>query len=214
MKLGLRIDDKAAVIYREKWGTLAFAFGMALVCIAFGLGFYNLMAPHAGPSHGLLTFLCAVFALAGVLFLVRLPGYVGKAVADDGILLVRVDASGITIMANLGAPVKHYAWTTVQEVVLAERLRTVESDETGFSWNALIVFLSPDAPPVPWMERAQAGVSDSGEGRRYVSSVFPLGKGTQVRAEMARFAPASMPVRLCRRVVFDRRKALDAFEDP
>lgn len=102
MQVRYKTTPNALIIYREKWGTLALGLLMGLVCVAFGVGFYGLMADHVGESRPFFRVFCGVFVLAGLAVLVRLPGQARQMMADDGLHILVADAQGITLSPNLG----------------------------------------------------------------------------------------------------------------
>jgi hypothetical protein len=213
MQLRSKLTNEALIVYREKWGTLTFAAALGLACLAFGIGFHRLMRDAAGaPGIPLLLF-CAVFVLAGGLILLSLPRHARRLRVDDGLHVLVADAAGIALTPNLGAATQRIAWSAVTEIVVAERLRIVDADETSFLRRTVVVFVSTDGA-ANWLERTRSGIATSGTGRSYLLGDYPRGQGRTVRDALNHFGAGAVNVRLCTRAVLDRKTGADTLTDP
>ena len=213
MQIRYKSTAEALIIYREKWGTLALGLVMGLVCVAFGAGFYGVMADNVGAKQPLFLIFCGVFVLAGLAVLVRLPGQARQMMADDGLHILVADAQGITLSPNLGAEPRLYPWGDIEEIVLAEKLRIIDSDETSYLWRCVVIFLPMKAQgSASWFKRAKDGINLSGTGRPFVLGSFPRGQGQTIRAALRRLAPSAVPVHVKARVVFDQKASVDTDE--
>lgn len=213
MQVRYKTTPNALIIYREKWGTLALGLLMGLVCVAFGVGFYGLMADHVGESRPFFRVFCGVFVLAGLAVLVRLPGQARQMMADDGLHILVADAQGITLSPNLGAEPRLYPWGDIEDIVLAEKLRIIESDETSYLWRSVVIFLPMEAfGSASWYKLVTAGISLSGARRPFVLGNFPRGQASTIQAALRRFAPSAVLVSVKARVVFDKKASVDTDE--
>lgn len=212
MQLRIKSTPASLIVYREKWGTLASTVLVGIVCIAFGLGFYHLMAEAAGSSRTFLAVFCATFVLIGSLFLIRILRYARKLFAEGGLNVLLVNIDGITIaQSDEFTPVRH-PWRWVTGVLLTEQLRIVDFDETLCLWRTVVVFLSADTPETNhWLGRARSGIASSGEGKAFVTTSFPKGQGKVIEAAIRRFAPEAVEVRYTRKVVFDTKTSSDSY---
>ena len=212
MQLRSKLTNEALIVYREKWGTLAFAAGMGLSCLAFGIGFDRLMRDSAGaPGIPLLLF-CAVFVLAGSLILLTLPRHARRLRLDDGLHVLVADAAGIALTPNLGAATQRIAWSSVTEIVLSEQLRIVDADETSFLRRTVVMFVSNDGAANS-VVHIRSGIATSGTGRGYLLGDYPRGQGRTVRDALNHFAAGAVNVRLCTRAVLDRKTGADTLTD-
>lgn len=212
MQLRSKLTDEEAIIYREKWGTLAFAAALGFACVAFAIGFYWLSSDHAGPSKPFLIVFCSIFGIAGLALLIRLPIQARQVIADNGVRIVVANRTGITLRPNFGAEEKHYTWSTVAEVVLAEKLKIVGSDETTFLWRSIVVFLSREThKSTTWLDRLTSGMSISGKGHRYLLGSYPRSQGQAIESAIRQFAPGSVPVRFVSKAVFDTKVSTDTY---
>jgi len=214
MRLRLKQTSEAVIIFREKWGTLAFAAVSSLACALFPIWFYWLMGDHAGSSKPFLIAFCSVFCIAGLAFLSRLPLHFRQALADNGVQFVVVDRTGIALTPNLGSEKKHYDWLSVKEVVLAEKLKIIDSDGTVFLWRSVVVFLDKRSHnSLDWLKKIQEGISISGKGRPYLLAGYPRGESRTLECAIRPLVPDTVSVCRVREVVFDTRKANDFYSE-
>ena len=212
MQLRWKFTCDEVLIYREKWGTLAFAAIAGAGCLAFSIWFYWLMRTPATLMSPFLILFCATFGVFGAVVLFRLPGHARQVLKDKGAKLFVANPSGLTLTPNLGTEAKYLAWPAVAELVLAEKLRIVDSDETAFLSRAIIVFQPTGMhASATWLDRVKSGVAKSGEGRPYFLAQYPRGQGPAVAAALRALVPAPVQVRLRQRVVFDTRAGADTY---
>jgi len=212
MQVRLKSNPGEIIVYREKWGTLAFGMAMGLVCVAFGVGFFSVAYEQAGPPRPFVAILCGIFVLAGLAVLVRLPQQSRQLFADDGMPILVANASGLTLSPNLGSEPLQLAWNGIAEIVVAEKMRIVDSDETSFLWREIVVYLSIGATGADhWWSRAKNGINLSGTDRPFVLVAFPRGQGQGVCAALRKLAPDAVQVHHEERVVFDRKASTDTY---
>ena len=211
MKLGARITPDSVVIYREKWGVLAFGVALGGALIGFAVWFYTLGAEHAPPLF-LIPF-CAAFALAGAAVWWRLPNDARKMFQQDGLTLLRADVDGVEIVPLPGGASSHYRWSDLSEITFVDRLKIVEIDETIFSWRQLVLFPRKEAlPGASRFNVALAGLAHSGEGRAYASIDYSREDADTLFEALRARAPAGVTVRRWRSACFDRKARTDFYD--
>jgi len=211
MKLGLRLLSDAAVVYREKWGAIAVAFGAGVALVGFSLFFYNRLTEARGFEFFSSAFL-VVFGGVGALLLVGLPRQARTWIAQDGVNIVVANGAGLVLAPYLGSRSRLIPWAGVAEIALTERLKIVGSDETAYCRCQLIVFLSPgQAPPARALERISDGVSHSGWKRPYLMVDYPKHLGRETQAALRRFAPADVSIKRYCSIVFDQKRGADTY---
>lgn len=214
MRRRSRITEEEVVIDREPWGTLAFAAAAGLACLAFGSGFWWLMRDHAAGSVVFLACFCLAFVTVGVLVLVRLPVQARRVLEADGAVELVANAGGLALTPVFGAETMQLSWSSVAEIVLAEKHRIVDSDGTSYLSRTVIVFLSDRAPSSKrWIDRVQSGIARSGDDRPYLTVGYPRGAARSLEAALRRVAPETVPIRLQQAVVFDTRSSMDSCQD-
>lgn len=214
MRLRSRITEQEIVVYREPWGTLAFAAAAGLACLAIGGGFWWLMRDHAGGSIVFLACFCLAFVSVGLLVLFRLPRQVRQVRDADGAVELVANAGGLALTPVFGAETMQLAWSSIAEIVLAEKHRIVDSDGTAYLSRTVIVFLSDRAPrSKSWIDRVQSGIARSGDDRPYLTVSYPRGEARSIEASLRRIAPDTVPVRLQPTVVFDTKSSTDTWQD-
>lgn len=212
MKLGLRREGGDVVIYREKWGALALGVALGVALIGFAGWFYFAGAGGGAPMLFIVPF-CFAFGAAGLAVLASLPAEARRWFAEGGAITFRADAAGVDVAPLPGSGRKHFAWASVAEIALVRTLKRVESDETNYNWNALVVFLRPrEAEDASWRDLAKAGSDRTAEGRVYLFVDYPRERAAEVEAALRALAPRSVKVTRYRRVVADHKKRIDQYE--
>jgi hypothetical protein len=185
MALRLGIADKKVWVYRDKWRAISLAFMAFFVCISVAFAFYNLTAHQA--AFGVFS---VAFGLVGLAMLIRMPALAKNIFSDDGAMLLVGDICGLTVTQGLGAEPMSFPWNSVDEILLAEKLRLVDADETTYLRHTLIIFLSPtDAVNTNWLDRLKSGISRTNQGRLYVLSAYPAREHQALMSALTRVAP-------------------------
>lgn len=215
MKLKMSVNGEKAVVYREKWGTIAFITLLGGGCLIFPILFYwQSSSSQPGSLQGVFALLYGLFALAGLAILIRLPRYIGQLLNDNGAHMIVADASGISLTAILGIGSQHWPWNSITEVTLAERLGIIDHDEAAFRNHSLVCFLpATQYESLGWLNRLKFGVAKSGKGRTYLTCRYPPDKGLEFESALRQFAPDSVSIKLHRKVVFNCQTCVDIYSE-
>jgi hypothetical protein len=210
MKLKLRQSDKELLIYREKWGVIAYVSILGLACLIIAAGAYFLSNETGAPSTFLIVF-SLFFVFAGAALLLRLPVESKKAAGEGGFHVFSADSWGIAITADLGARKQTVSWASIEEVALAQKFKTIEFGETTHLGRTIIVFLTKDEYST-WsvLDRINAGASRSGSGRAYLHVPFPQSQEELLAEAIQQYAPARINVRIEKLEVFDYKRHADS----
>lgn len=211
MKLKLKFSVNEVLIYREKWGVVAYIAVLGILCVAIGIGFYWLLRDQAAAPKTFLFACCTLFGLAGGTLLLRLPAKAKQIIGSDGAHVLSAGPEGISVTQNLGAKRRSAMWSAIAEVVLAEKLGSIEFGETGYAWRRVIVFLKDEYETSGFLDRVESGVFRSGSGRPYLSAPYPRGQGQSLEDALHQYAPPSVHVRSERLVVFDFKTHRDSY---
>jgi hypothetical protein len=169
---------------------------------------------RGGAPLWFLIVFCGSFGTAGLASLLRLPRQARRYFTSDGAVVFVVDTQGIGLAHGVGTEPKRWPWSSIAEIVLAERMQRHEADESVFLKRQLIVFLQSEAnAAATWLDRIKSGVARSGEGRVYLSGDYPHGQGAALLAEIRRLAPGSIAARACAKVVFDTKAHCDTYAE-
>lgn len=212
MRLGFRKTDGGFVLYREKWGVLALGIALGGALTGFGACFYLLGAERGAPMLFVAPFSIA-FALAGLVIWSRLPADARRWFAENGAVTLLVDAAGVEIASLPGAKRRRYGWGDLSEFALTGTLKSIDRDETGYSWNIIAIFFT--SRPVAGanaFELAEKGIGRTGEGRAYMLVNYPRKQAAQIEDALRMLAPPSVKVTRYRRIVADHKKRVDRYE--
>lgn len=211
MRLRWQKSDKELLIYREKRDVIAYSCASGLACLGIAVGAYLLSERTAAPRTFLFAF-SLFFGLAGAALLLRLVVESRKILGKEGFHVLSADALGISFTAHLGAQKQSVAWTSISEVTLATRLKTIDLGETTYLGRTIVIFLTKDAYD-SWSvsQRMRAAVSLSAEGRPYLCAPFPKGQALTLEGMLRECAPARVNVRSENSAVFDFKKNADLY---
>jgi hypothetical protein len=211
MRLRWQEIDKALLVYREKWDVIAYSCASGLACLGVAVGAYLLSERPDAPRVFLSAF-SFFFGLAGTALMLRLIVESRRIVGEPGFHVLSADSLGISITAYLGARTQSFAWTSIDEVMLAARLKTIEPDETTYLGRTIVVFLtSGEYGSWSVSTRMRAAVSLSAEGRPYLCAPFPKGQEIPLEEILRQYAPTRVKVRSEERAIFDFRKNADLY---
>jgi len=212
MRLKSRLSGRDVLIYREKWGAMAFVATMGVACLAMAAGSLLLLGDQAGTPRAFLIGFSSLFGFAGAALLLRLPAMARRTFDEGGAHVFSADSGGISITASLGARRLAVLWASVEEVVFARSFRIIESGETTLAGRAAIVFLLKDEYD-SWSvtERINAAASRSGSGRPYLHVPFPGNQERLLAGALRQYAPAMVRVRTEKLAVFDYRRSADTY---
>jgi len=213
MLLRFRDDGHRAIVYREKWSTLALGVLGSFTFIGFAVALYRLTVAQMPAAWPFVLLFCGGFGAFGLWMLLRLPAQARKVFRDGGVHHVVVDATGIAMNPTLGTWAKHIGWKDIAQVLLAERLDLVDHGRTHLLWGCMIIVLRPDAVARDGLvARLKTGVSHSGEGLPFVPASHPRRHAAAIEAALRRFAPDSVAVRRLAKLVFDRKRRRDRYD--
>lgn len=211
MKLGVRREGGDVVIYREKWGALALAVVLGGFLTGFAAWFY-VAGARDSPRLFVVPF-CLAFGGVGLAIFARLPIDARRWFAEDGAVTLRAGSSGVDVATLPGADPRHFPWSSIAEVALARTLKSVESDETNYNWNALVVFFqSREAAGGSWFELAKLGLGRTAEGRVYLLVSYPRKKAEETQAALRAVAPPAVKVSQYKMVIADHKQRVDHYE--
>lgn len=199
------------ILYREKYGVIAYALALALVCLGFGVVFIYL-----ADGNLFMQIFGGFFALIGVLLLSSLPRCGRRLQSDDGAVLLRASREGLALAPVLNMAPVHYDWQAIERIVLTGKLVTRQYSETGYSWNQLLVFFRTDTDTAasPWADildnsRRQRFLTPSGQD---VSTVdFPKRERARIANALRTLAPQQVDIQTCKRVEFDYKDTHERF---
>lgn len=211
----MSVNSEKAIVFREKWGTLTIMAMAGCVCLIYPMLFYlQISAAQSGQSHSLLFIFCTVFALAGAVILIRLPRHARQYFQDSGAHVAVADLNGITLTSIPGTEPKHWPWSSIAEVTLANRLRIIDDEGTIFCSHSMVFFFPSEINESwSWLNKLKYGISKSGQGRFYLTCKYPQGTGLDVESAFRQFAPNSVRVKLHQKVVFDCRLGVDFYSE-
>lgn len=214
MKLQIRLHSDKAVIYREKWGVLAFMLLTGSAALILPILFYlRISASEPNLSHHFLMLLCGALALLGLVILLRIPRHLKRLIQDNGSSVLVADANGIRLASVFSANSQLWPWESITEIAVAERLKIIDH-ETTHSGCSLVFFLPPVAhESLSWFDRLILGISKSGRGRAYLKCQYPQGEGVTIESAIQQFTPGSVRVKRHQRVVFDCLACVDIYSD-
>ncbi|MBK6636568.1 MAG: hypothetical protein IPG34_02155 [Rhodocyclaceae bacterium] len=211
MRLELRHSDTELVIYREKLGAIAYCFTLGVACVVVAVGAYFLSNQAGVPKPFFIGF-SLIFGLAGAAFLLRLSAESKEFAAKGGAHVLSADSWGISITANLGARKQRVLWTSIKEVVLAKRFKTIHLGESSCLGRAVIVFLTNDEyDSLSFLDRRNVGISRSGDDRPFLYVPYPERQEELLIGVLREFAPDSVRVRSEQVAVFDFKKHADSY---
>ncbi len=199
------------ILYRDKYGVIAYALALALACLGFGLGFIYL-----AEGKVVMQIFGGFFALVGVLLLAGLPRYGRRLRSDDGAVLLRASREGLALAPVLNMAPVHYDWPAIERIVLTGKLVTRQYSETGYSWNQLLVFFRTDTDTTAsqWADildnsRRQRFLAPSGQ--RVSILDFPKRERARIANTLRTFAPQQVDIQTCKRVEFDYKANRERF---
>lgn len=214
MQLRLKLTPDALLIYRKKGGVLVFLFILCVASLMFSAAYFWLMMRQATTPSLVAIVIGLVFALVGFFGLFQLTRVARKMTKEDGTQVLLADASGLTVSLGIGAESKHFAWSSIAEVVLAEKFQVIEAYETSSSSRVIVVFLSGELfDAANWLIRLSLGIDKSGTGRPYVLANYPRGEGQTVEAALGKIAPSAAQIHLVSVVAFDLKTSDDTYTE-
>jgi hypothetical protein len=214
MNLAFKLSGPDAIVFRKPWGAIAFSVFTAAICFAAGAGFSSVIFKEP-KSLVAIPFAIggAIFAICGLLILQHLLSNAGTWLRKGGVPLVQANKSGLTIATAYTAKPQSYAWSSISHIILADGLEIIASGDTNWANNQFIAVLTPDAPPKTIWSQVNAHIARSGEDNRYLTTDFPRSQSAEIERAIRRLAPASVLVRRCKQVTFDRKAKIDKFEN-
>lgn len=214
MRLKLLLTEREVLIYREKWGVIAYVATLGGACLAIAAFSYFFLSNQAGVPKPFLIAFSSLFGLVGAAVMLRLPAMANKAFEERGAHVLSADSLGISISANIGAKRLSVLWTSIEEVVVAKNFKTLEIGETNYVGRAVIVFLMRDEfDSWSFADRINAAVSRSGSGRPYLHVPFPRNEESILTQALHQYAPAPVQVRTENHAIFDYKMNADSYSN-
>jgi hypothetical protein len=202
------VDGREVAIYRSKWSALFLLGAVTLCCLGFGIGF--LLLASKSTAFG---WFGGFFLLAGLWMIFLLPRILSSAAQKPGVLDwsaskdgIRISGGGIRISTNGIEDCDFYPWSAVDKIVLASKWREIESSETSYTRNKVLLFLEPglyksDSP----IERSRRRRGKAPDGGVVVAASFPSGEAQSIKVELERVCPNTISVIVSREIQFDWR---------
>jgi hypothetical protein len=172
----IRTDIGRVQVVRSPWTVLAMGVLSAALCLGVGTTSAWLLHDRPDAPGWFLYLFSGSFLLVGLFILVTLPRVHTQVRRDQGGLVFEADAKGVGTGQGLGQPARRWPWKNISEIVVAERVKTVEQRETGHESNMTLVFLTEDSALLGWIDQVRNGLQTSALGRRYVSTSHPRGR--------------------------------------
>lgn len=212
MRVNLRSDQNQLVIYREKIGTALFASLMMSACIVLGILFiYFAMAQKEATAFSIFG---AIFLILGLLGATGLPKFLARLKKEDGAVMLVANKAGLSVAPLLNMKSASYSWNVIARILLTKKLIVVDSDEKGFSWNQMIVYLRTDPfrNKMGLIERSkeQLSVNPKGENVFYIG--FPKGRMAFVRDELIQFCPNDCEIGIYEKIYFNYKTKTEEFQ--
>lgn len=213
VNLAFKLSGGNAVVYRKRWGVIAFASFMAVICFGAGAAFYSILLREPKSAIAIpFAGIGLLFALFGLLILRDVLRKAGTWLRDGAVPLVTANRTGLTIAANYSARPQTYPWSSISEIILAKSLDIIESDESKWTNHQFILMLRPQAQPKTIWEQMKAQIAKSGEGKLYLSTDFPPSRALEIERSLRQLAPAAVVIRRTSRVTFNRKTGVDSHE--
>jgi hypothetical protein len=206
----IRTDIGRVQVVRSPWTVLAMGVLSAALCL--GVGTASAWLLHDKPDGWFLYLFSGSFLLAGLFIVVTLPRVYTQVQRDKGGLVFEADPEGVGTSQGFGQPARRWPWKDISEIVVAERVKTVEQGETGHESNMTLVFLTKESKLLGWIDRARNGLQTSALRRRYVSTPHPRGHAAELVARLRSVAPGRIQIRHVQQAVFDHRRSADEFD--
>ncbi len=216
MKLSLKISEHNAVVIREKWGVLAFTLFVDLSCIAMGLTFCILALRGAWKPDVFPMLFGGVFILLGLGHLLfAFPQQAKTILTQGGLQVLLANPDGLTLTLALGMKPHLYRWDDIAEIVLAKELKTIESDETTYMWNTVLVIFKPQSfADKNFFERAKLGISTSRNRITYIMSHYPSTQQDDLANALQRYQHGGFIIKCYGKAAFDLKNESTVRELP
>ena len=209
----LLVEPGALRVVRPKWPTLGVAFLLPLASVAFAVAFYRLAAGRTGDVPAFVALFSSLFAAAGGLALLRLPSLARGADPARGFLVLLADRDGVSVAAHPGTRPRRIPWAGVDEIVVAQRLTTIDPDEVVRERGVVVVFLRHSAAAaVEELAGPLERLATSGAGRPYLTARFPPDDGIRLAAGLVALAPGALAVRHVHQARLDAKARRDQFD--
>ncbi len=215
MKLQLTVNNEKTVISREKWGAVAFLSMLAFCCFIPPVIFYlKITSSNSNPPSTFIISVSVALILLGAAILIRIPQRARQFFQDNGAIIFVADSHGITINTLLSVDKKHFQWSQLSEIMIADSLKVIDHEKNSFRNRSLILFLPPTAiESWSWLERLKFGLSKSGRGRNYLACNYPNKAGADIRFSLTQLAPTSIRIQHHQKVIFDSKTCVDIYSE-
>lgn len=213
MHLHVKIEDGSIIVYREKWGTIAYELAMGLLCIFIAAYFYYIGATKA-PTAFLIVF-CGMFSICGAAIMARLPREARHILTNGGAQVMVAKVSGITLTTDLGGKSRYYPWEMVCELILAERLSLVypDGEQVSYLYQMIVVFNSDAHEKGHWLNEFCTRITKSGEGRSYLVVDYPKNSSEIIQLALKSIIPHKLRIGICKKVEFNRKSCEDSYTE-
>jgi|CXWL01.1.fsa_nt_gi hypothetical protein len=211
MKVHATVSAKDVLIYRDKWGVLAFYTVACLACLAIAVGAQIIARVETRSPMWFAYLFSGLFGIVGVVIAFRLPGQFRRLTNNAGALLLAATHEKLQVWPAIGADVRELPWASIAEIILAARLKSIEPGEQEDSRRTIIIFLREDAPKPAWFAAVHSGVYRSGAARRYLEAPYPRDQARMVEQALRRLAPDTVRIRRIDLAIFDFKKRTDTF---
>ena len=191
-----------------------FLISISLCCIGFALWFYNVYPIEDNPSSYFLLLILAVFGIAGIAILFKLPGLSAELWRENGYRLFVANAQGIRHRNNLGDIWHHKSWSEISEIQLADQLKVLDAEGTTSYSRSLLIFLKTELTDEnSGVNRYERIISHSGFNRPYLHQTYPRASAKDLMEALRRFVPARIEINFHAKAIFNLKEFHDFFTD-
>ncbi len=211
MKLRLTTSEHEAIITREKWGVLAFALFGDAMCIAVGsvfciLALQKTWEPAIFPLLFGIAFVAIGFSHLALIF----PKLAKNVLQDDGLRVLVANKDGLTLNNVIGCQPEYHRWEDISEIILTSELKTVDTFESSYTWNVILVMLTPESlADKSFMLRVKAGITTTQSSHGYTLVNYAPAFKDDLTNLLQRFIKRSNVVKYYKKSVFNTKG--DAF---
>jgi hypothetical protein len=172
MKVLHKIENDSLVLYREKWGAIAFSSALAIGCAIFGWVFKDL----AYPDSKIIAFKWGgyFFYGVGILIIIQLLSMLRTIFRNNGLHSIIFNKSKLIISPHISFESFEYDWAEIKSITLIKKYSRTDIEGTSNVKNAMIInFVSDKFKNDSLLQRGKRDQDISPEGNIYTLKTFP-----------------------------------------